>query len=476
MALLFSLTAFAVFAFLGTFFIALDDTDTRIYNNEAFRNGNDRRIVVIREDGAPFTEEDYKKLLTLQWAESVQRYDNLLDVNYYYRPDVDFVYRYTGNSKDMYSNVVYSASPLFQNHALYAQTVPVLKEGVEFLTAGRLPEHMDEAVAAGGEELLGTTVPVYLLDHSEWGEDSFLYQEMTIVGVTDYGRGLYFEDRIGQMLWQYISCREIVGNTIYGVDKSLTGDEMLLTGEMVQRFGRYKNTPEQIQIPMFDFHTKENILLHCIGTNQSKFIGYIAMSEEMFDRLSFADSCTQVSLFLTDYSYTDRAIRAIEGLGYEAISPYRVGSIAKNEAKAKERMTTLVLCLTALLTVIAAQVVVFTAMFGTQMQGYTQLCNMGLACRIGQRSVFWQMFLFAAAGQLLGGFLIFRGAEMKRLADLIKYLEPHLVAVLSLVHFVAALLAALAASHMLRNKVFPFLPKGYDVDLSELEESAKKCR
>ena len=238
MVLLFSLTAFAVFAFLGTFFIALDDTDTRIYNNEAFRNGNDRRIVVIREDGAPFTEEDYKKLLTLQWAESVQRYDNLLDVNYYYRPEVDFVYRYTGDSKDMYSEIVYSTSVLLQNHTLYVQTVPVLKEGTVFLMAGRLPEHMNEVVAVGGEELLGTTVPVYLLDRSEWGVDSFLYEEMTIVGVTDYGRGLYFDDRVGQMLWQYISCREIIGNTIYGVDKGLTGDEILLTEEMVQRFAR----------------------------------------------------------------------------------------------------------------------------------------------------------------------------------------------------------------------------------------------
>lgn len=470
MVLLFSLTSFAVFAFLGTFFIALDDTDTRIYNNEAFRNGNDRRIVVIREDGAPFTEEDYDRLLTVQWAESVQRYDNLLDVNYYYRPEVDFVYRYTGDTKDMYSEIVYSTSVLLQNHTLYAQTVPVLKEGAEFLTAGRLPEHMDEVVAVGGEELLGTTVPVYLLDRAAWGEDSFLYEEMTIIGVTDYGSGLYFEDRIGQMLWQSIVCKELLGNIIYGVDKHLTGDEILLTEAMVQRFSRYGGVPERVA--QFDLHTGKLVSLHYVGTNASKFVGYTSMSEEMFDSLSLDDSCTQVSLFLTDYSYTDRAIRAIGELGYEAISPYRVGSVAKNETKAKERMTTLILCLTALLTVIAAQVIVFTAMFGTQMSGYTQLCNMGLACRTGQHSVFWQMLLLTVAGQLLGGFLIFRGAEegIRRLADLVKYLEPHLIAVLSLVHFAATLLAAFAVSRMLQSKVFPFLPKGYDIDLSELEE------
>lgn len=470
MVLLFSLTAFAVFAFLGTFFVSLDDTGTRIYNDEAFQNGNERRLVVIRQDKAPFTEEDYRQLLTLPWAESLQRYDNVLDVNYYYRPEIDFVYRYSGDSKDMFSEIVYSASVLLKNHSLYVQTVPVMKEGTAFLTAGRLPEHMDEVVAAGGEELIGTMVPVYLLNRSEWGEDSFLCRQMEIVGVTDYGRGLYFDDRVGQMLWQTITCKEFLGNMLYGIDKNLEGNAFSFTEEMEQRFARRGGVPETFN--MIDLNTGELLPFSYAGTNSEKLVGYIALSEEMFDRLSFQEACTQVSLFLTDYSYTDRAIRAIEELGYEAISPYRVGSVTKNEAKAKERMTTLIFCLTALLVVIAAQVIVFTAMFGAQMQGYAELCNMGLFCRTGKHSVFWQMLLFTVAGQLLGGLIIFLGADrgVQRFADLVKYLEPQMVLVLSLVHLAAAFLAAFAVGRMLQNKVFPFLPKSYDIDLGELDE------
>lgn len=479
MVLLFSLTAFAVFAFLGTFFVALDDTGTRIYNNEAFQNGDERRLVVIRKDKEPFTQEDYEALLTLQWAESLQRYDNVLDVNYYYRPEIDFVYRYTSDAKDMFSELVYSTNVLLRNHGLYVQTVPMLKEGTAFLTAGRLPEHMDEVVAVGGEELIGTTVPVYLLNRSEWGEDSFIYEQMTIVGVTDYGNGLYFNDRVGQMLWQAVIRKELLGNYFYGIDKNMEGEDFSFTEEMAQRYEEIaRRYGEELGLFfMADLNTEgkdtvRGLRLSYAGTNSAKLVRYVGLSEEVFDQLSFQGACTQVSLFITDYSYTDRAIRAIEELGYEAISPYRVGSVAKNEVKAKERMTTLILCLTALLTVVAAQVVVFTAMFSTQMQGYTALCNMGLFCRTGKHSVFWQMLLFTVAGQLLGGFVIFLGADrgVQRFADLVKYLEPQTVLVLSLVHLAAALLAAFAVSRMLQNKVFPFLPKGYDIDLSELEE------
>ena len=479
MVLLFSLTAFAVFAFLGTFFVALDDTGTRLYNNEAFRNGNERRIVVIRKDKEPFTQEDYETLLTLRWAESLQRYDNILDVNYYYRPEIDFEYRYTGDSKDMFSDIVYSTNVLFRNHGLYVQTVPMMKEGTAFLTAGRLPEHMDEVVAVGGEELIGTIVPVYLLDRSEWGEDSYIYEQMTIVGVTDYGNGLYFDNRVGQMLWQAVVCKELLWNYVYGVDKNMEGEAFSFTEEMAPRYEEIAQRYGEVQELFFmaDLNTEgkdtvQGLRLSYAGTNSAKLVGYVGLSEEVFDQLSFRDACTQVSLFITDYSYTDRAIRAIEELGYEAISPYRVGSVAKNEAKAKERMTTLVLCLTALFTVVVAQIAVFTAMFSAQMQGYTELCNMGLFCRTGKHSVFWQMLLLTVIGQLIGGLAIFLGADkgVQRFADIVKYLEPKMVVVLSLVHLAAALLAAFAVSRMLQNKVFPFLPKGYDIDLSELEE------
>ncbi|MBQ1972989.1 MAG: hypothetical protein II222_01350, partial [Paraprevotella sp.] len=61
-ALLFALTAFAVFAFLGTFIVSLDDTPTRVYDDSAFLNGDPLRIVVVNRDGSPLTEADARKL------------------------------------------------------------------------------------------------------------------------------------------------------------------------------------------------------------------------------------------------------------------------------------------------------------------------------------------------------------------------------------------------------------------------------
>ena len=61
--LFFVLTAFAVFAFLGTFVVSVDDTNTRMYDNSAFQNGSMQRIVVIRGDQAPLTENDFSAIL-----------------------------------------------------------------------------------------------------------------------------------------------------------------------------------------------------------------------------------------------------------------------------------------------------------------------------------------------------------------------------------------------------------------------------
>lgn len=75
----FALTAFAVFAFLGTFIVSLDDTSTRLYDNTAFRNGDQRRIVVVKEDASILTQEDLDTLLAIPHVESVERYGYLRD-------------------------------------------------------------------------------------------------------------------------------------------------------------------------------------------------------------------------------------------------------------------------------------------------------------------------------------------------------------------------------------------------------------
>ena len=83
------------------------------------------------------------------------------------------------------------------------QTVPCLPEGSSFLTAGRLPETIYEVAAFGGEELIGTEIPVYLRDSKNWGEDQYIKMKVTVTGVTDRGSGLYFSQEMGRSITCY---------------------------------------------------------------------------------------------------------------------------------------------------------------------------------------------------------------------------------------------------------------------------------
>ncbi len=510
MALFFALTAFAVFAFLGTFIVSLDDTSTRIYDYSAFRNGDEERLVLKKKDGTVFTEGDYAQIFSVGWIAEIQRFDAALDVNYYYQRDIDYDLRYWLDSGLGKEDVMHE-EVIFLKDTNFVQTVPVLREGEAFLTAGKLPEHMNEVVAVGDVSLLGTTISVHMLDNKNWGVASYLTYEMTVVGVTDHGEGLYFDDRVGQMFYRSIN-RD---RWVIGVNPELQGAVVRpcenLNSFMPSPFNGITNMNL----------AGETVFLEYAGFHDSKNSYYVETSEEIFDRIMYNGGYLQLSVFLTDYSYTDRTIQALGNLGYEAISPYRVSSIEVDAEKSAERLTTLVICMLALVVAVAAQVAVLTAMFGLEMKNYAQLSDLGLSCRIGKLSILWQVLPLTVIGQLATAGLVYAAVKnlevfassvlnstvpmdnpaisfvpdpsittggtgvldtigstvqgwiyngITKLRDIVKYLEPVYIAAISVLHLAASLLVALAACRGLRKQVFPYLQVNTDVDLIELTE------
>ena len=205
--LFFALTAFAVFAFLGTFIMNLDDTSTRIYDDSAFPNGDKTRIVVQRLDGGPFTPEDYEALLEADYVRALERNSYLADWQYAWQQDVDYLLHYhvltEGNEHDNDKKKTVSME-LLPGACDFLQTVPLLPAGQEFLTAGRLPETMYEAVLAGGQERLGEKITVYYRDEKTMSVAAYVKLEVTVVGVTDYGSGLYFGEEFSHVIRNYV--------------------------------------------------------------------------------------------------------------------------------------------------------------------------------------------------------------------------------------------------------------------------------
>ncbi len=202
---LFAATVFAMYAISGTSMSPPAATFTSTDDHSAFRNGESCRIVVARSDRAELTGEDIDKLLAVKYVDSVEEYGYVSDVQYAYREGVDYELKNGVETVGSGLGAAYVATETYslrkyQNNMPFVRTVPTMPEGEEFISAGRMPENLYEVVAAGGEDLLGRKLTVLVQDQKNWGVDSFIRMEVTVVGVTDRGYHLYFHEDLGKMM------------------------------------------------------------------------------------------------------------------------------------------------------------------------------------------------------------------------------------------------------------------------------------
>lgn len=532
MLLFFALTAFAVFAFLGTFIVNLDDSSTRIYDTSAFRNGDPERIAVLRPDGARFTQEDFDRLLGLENVERLERYGYVTDVSYYYRDNVDVFYHYNSVVVGLGEVKAVTRDITLEGNGLFLKTVPLTASDTGFLTAGRLPETMYEVVAVGGSELIGQRFPVYVRDAKNWNRTAYLLFTVEVVGVTDQGEHLYFSEQLGRSLTAYAmpddELKDVNGEqglVIMPYEYDALIDERLLNppeGVVYQLPDYYYNEPilnigelehkwpvfdkagnpildengNQKTVSMFEYKIEFMCNEKAFGSVSYRrvltpeggepyfFSGYeasgfhgstyqnaLTVAADAFDLLVSDEYGDQVSLFITDFAYTERVLEELSALDYRAASPYSNGTTKQDPELAAERMQTLKVCLLALVAAILLQVVVLRAMFSVETEEFRLLANLGLNRHTARRSVFWQALLFGAGGQVLAFACLFicRRMRVERIVSMLHYLPwPYLI-LLSAVHFAASMLTALWVMGAVRRQVFPFAGQRYDLKLDDTD-------
>lgn len=471
MLLLFTLTAFGLFAFAGTFIANLDDTFTRKYDDSAFKNGDERRIVVTRADGGDMTASDEAALLSIDHVEALESYSYVRDVSCAYRLDYDYSRDYfvTGGGTTSEYSTDYNVQ-LVKDKMSFMQTVPSLSGGREFLTEGRLPENVYEVVSAD-PTLLGRTIDVFIQDQKNWAIGDYVLLPVTVVGLTDYGSGLYFHDDLGNMLLS-----DIYYGTFYLPSSELEGNEMLFEKNLYNRYKRYyvEDNADIFSLKLWDLTDleapREEML--CVGWHESSSNRLVMISWEYYQRMSYTGSGDQISLTVTDYAYTDRVLQSVREAGYAAISPYQEGSTTQIETKAEQRMQTLRICCIAFLALWCLSVLVLRAMFSLETESYRLLANIGLDCRCARRSLMLQVLLFALGGLALGLGAVFGCAAMgvESVIKLLHYLTPPIGAVLAALYMVSCLAGAIWSSHGLKKQVYPSSGSAPDLDWDEYEE------
>lgn len=518
MVLLASLTAFSVFAFLGTFIIALDDTDTRIYDSSAFANGSHTRIVVSTAEQRPLTEEDFKNILNTPYVLSLETNGYVTDMQYAYRDGIDYKTTFSEEVNEMTgaSSITSAYMPL--PTAPFMKTVPLLPSGELPLLDGRLPDSFYEVVANKEDGYaVGDTVTVLFTNKAFWGAYQFAEMKFTVVGITDYGEGLYFDRSLGRFAQQIQKISNKTSEFFVFVPEDLAStakqiEELRKDGHLLEnqdlylkdyqfrchpnQFARWAGSVQadwsvQIKFPdinadmplassnMYRLSTPQNITspIDPAKTIQNQFHNFrhtrlIEVSQNTFDKLTWNTASEQVSLTIKDYAFTDRVLDALREKGYIAISPYQTGSTRINQAKAQERMQTLSVCLAAVAAVAALQILLLRAMFSVQTESYRLLKNIGLVSKTAKRSLLWQILSFTLLGQVLGGIAIWLCDRLgvQRITDMMKYLPTKYVAVLCIVHILLSLIAAYWTVSALGKHVYPLVKHHDDINLDVEEQ------
>ena len=211
-----------------------------------------------------------------------------------------------------------------------------------------------------------------------------------------------------------------------------------------------------------------------VGTHDSTCVAYALVTKNAFDELVGSGNPRQVSVYLTDYAYTDQMIEQLQEMGYMAISPFRQGATAKNPTLAEERMKTLKVCLLALAAVVVLQLLVLRELFAVENESYKLLADMGLGRKTAGGSLLGQVLCFTALGQALafGAVRICGAYGVRRIQTILNYLPAGNWLILSAVHLILSLLAGWLILKNLRKRVYPRQSRRADLDLDALEEEA----
>ena len=511
--LFFTLTAFGVFAFLGTLIVNLDDTPTRIYDKSAFVNGDKTRIVVQRSDLGAMTEADWSAILGVKHAVALERGGYVTDINYAWRQDVDYKLHHRveqrGDDDHRYSVIRTSVEPLKETMD-FVKTKPLFADGRNWLTAGQEPKNITEVVMAGSADQIGKTFTVYIQDQKNWARDAYLRLDVTVVGVTDYGTGLYFHDELSMAITGFMMDGGWDGGTylylpVYGSSISLDADifheingiNTTWLAELTHRFtdengeeyvrcylqsskycavseilyqkylSRYNPGNMYLRIP--GLQNSDDPGLNVVGYHNSTFVAAVQVMPEVFHSIAYKENANQVSLTITDYAYTEEVLEQLQGMGYIALSPFRQGSTEKDPDLAAERMQTLLVCLGALAGAVVLQILVLKELFGIQMDSYKLLADMGLSCNVAKKSVLWQILAFALCGEALGFGIIQLCALLKveKIESMLRYLPASNWLILLGVHLAASLASGWVITKALGKKVYPQTAQAGDLNMGK---------
>lgn len=431
----FFITAMVSFFFIGDLLMNADDRISMKYDDSVFSGEDRTRIVAKRQDGKPITEQDMDAIRSLHHVVTVDQYDNVDDINFYYQKDIDYQlqYGYIDEEEEDIEGIE------FLDNSHYMRSSTCIRQ--EDLAAGRLPQKRGEVVlySGEGEKAISTTFSAYLRHRPLWGDGDYVQWDFTVVGVlreeTDQ---LYFSPAMCQMLTTMLNCSrfsmtfffdkyagEYLGHDdfIPLIGEGLTGDELQVSRNYIvpddKKNSKLSQRPEYVfnhspvylwfkdYLEVFQRDSQgewrgpvklngHNVKIENLHLSSGAFL---AMSEEWFTQYNDTNNY-QASVYITSYAKTTEVLKALRDVGYDAVSTYRAGTQEYDQEKVKNRLIHIIIALVVLLVALIAEILILGSLMKLHCGDYYVWKFIGMDKKLMHRIDYYEMAFYLLASMI----------------------------------------------------------------------------
>lgn len=449
----FLITAVVSFLFIGELLVYADDRITKKYDDSAYLQKNDTRLVVRYPDDKVLTEKDKAAISEVKYVEQVDLYDYANDINYYIEKNKDYEMKYGTKEEQIYAVSEEGMSDeeknqgirlLDKTHFMKSSTA-ITKDD---LSAGRLPEERGEIVLySADKKKLNSTIRCYFSSENLWKEGESCYQDLKIVGILkDETRQVYFHPELCQLLSYGVDnytvtadyCWDVMYKQFFGnmspayvvVADDLKDNQVRVSANYTITSTGYGAVPVpnqldlafpgkgRLHIKRSDSESSDNtgvdntdeelmeaeqetapdeqkeeddgtaIDVEYIRDFSEQGGDFIEVSPEIYQKLRdcYNTGTTQASVYITNYSKTDKVIRALKKKGYDVISTYQVSATEYVQEKVYKRLEVIGISCLILIVLAILQILILRSFLKIKKKDYSVLRFMGMRhnqlCRI----------------------------------------------------------------------------------------------
>lgn len=476
--------AIVSFLFIGQLLMNADDIYTKKYSATSFARKDDKRISIRRKDQKFMTKKDIDRLTKMKHVVSVDQYDIVNDVNYYFEEGKDYRQEYgynrvsTSNEGGLYD----SQNVEYVKKNQYMRSASCLKKSD--LAKGSLPKKIDEVVLYDrGKYKVGNTITFFYTSDVLWSStENYIQRKMKVSGLLkNKDKQVYFSPEICTMLQSTVTGGKVFYEYAYNQKLGkyqgqatlwpIVGDivkkdnELCVSGAYEAAVYRAEDNDLNLlgqfgllHIDQYDKDMKSKDVKQIENVETGEKINgcganFAEVSQNIYEKYYRTES-RQASVYITSYAKMDHVLKALDKAGYEAVSTLRFGADEYDSDLVQERLRTIGIAVAILLVMMAAEILILRSIFKIQIKDQKILKFMGMSTKLIGKINYMEMRRYSITAIIVVAVVMnVVGIFVPALRAMLYYYEWPGYLAYFMYNYVAAMVMVAAFNHLLKGKV-----------------------